>query len=366
MIASTLIVYKQMQYLQDSHLGFDQEQVLLIDIPDEEGTMAKMPALLDALRQQARFEQVALSGYNSLPGRDTDVDAFGLEKGGEMVAMPLNDISIDEHYLPLLRIPFVAGRNFKGPARQEEPYEFVVNEALVKKMGWGSAQAALGKGVNIGQSDGEYDGEIVGVVKDFHFHSFHKPIEPILMMCDAAEYPEKIMVRLPAGPISGSLTALQQQWQALIQEHPFAFSFLDASFAEQYRSEKRMVPVFTYFTGLTILIACLGLFGLVSFATQQRTKEVGIRKVMGAGPTSILYLLSREFILLVLLAVLLASPLVWYGLNRWLENFAYRIEVELPFFLWAALLALLVAALTTGYHALRGARTNPVKALRYE
>ena len=283
-----------------------------------------------------------------------------------MLAMPLNDISIDEHYLPLLGIPFVAGRNFKGPAREEEPYEFVVNEALVRKMGWGSAQAAIGKGVNIGPSDGEYDGEIVGVVKDFHFHSFHKPIEPLLMMCDAAEYPGKVMVRLPAGPLSVSLASIQQQWQALIQDHPFGFSFLDASFAEQYRSEKRMVPVFTYFTALTILIACLGLFGLVSFATQQRTKEVGIRKVMGAGPTSILYLLSREFMLLVLLAVLLAAPLAWYGLNQWLENFAYRIEVGWPVFLCAALLALLVAAFTTGYHAVSGARTNPVNALRYE
>ncbi len=365
MMGSTLAVYRQLRYLQTTHVGFEHQQIVVLNVPSEQAAVEKMPALRNALDQYSQFPQVALVGYNSLPGRDTDVDAFGLEKGGQMVTQPFSNINVDEYYLATLNIPLVAGRNFNPRAAAEGKQEFIVNETLVRKMGWDKPETAIGKGVNQGPPDGTYDGEIVGVVKDFHFRSLHKSIEPMVLLYGAGR-PEHLIIRLSTSQLPDHLRTIRREWQRLVPQHALSFSFLDDRLAEQYRHEQRLVPIFTYFTGLTIFVACLGLFGVVLFTTRQRTKEIGIRKVMGATEWRIVYLLSKEFIGLVTLAALLAIPLAWYAVHRWLEGFAYRTEIGLVLFLLAGLAALAIALLTVGYYARRAARTNPVRALRYE
>ncbi|GAB4043310.1 ABC transporter permease [Spirosoma jeollabukense] len=371
-IIGTLVVYKQLHYLQHKNLGFQREQVLVLDVPPAAASGA-ISTLKKALSELTYLRAVALSGSNSLPSQEMNLSAFNLEKDGKMLPLPQRSIDIDENYLAVLGIPLVAGRNFTTvKLSAEKPgeaiHDVMVNETLVKKMGWGPGpEAALGKSLSQGPTGEEtWRGSVVGVIKDFHFQSPHKPIEPMVLQNNAEQFPQKILVRLSAGQLPLQINLVESQWEKVVPNQAFDFTFLDATFEKQYRQERRLVTIFTYFSLLTIIVACLGLYGLSSFATAQRTKEVGVRKVMGANESGLIYLLSKEFLRLVGLAILLASPLAWFAMNRWLQEFAYQTSIGLGEFVMAGGVALLIAALTTGYHAIRLARRNPVRALRHE
>ncbi len=376
LIIGTLVVYAQLSYLQQKSLGFRKEQVLVVDVPADPAAMRTMPGLRAALANHTAFRGVALNGSMSLPSQEMNLAEFHVQEAGSghMQTRPRQYIDIDENYLPLLDIPVVAGRNFapRRPLRPGEDWysmkEVLVNEAMVREMGWGpDPRAALGKQVRQGAShDESMRGTVIGVVKDFHFHSLHTPIAPLVITNNAVFFPEKVLIRLSAGVTKAQVQLVEQEWKKRVPDHPFVFSFLDQTFDRQYRQERRLGPLFTYFSGLTIFVACLGLFGLVSFATRQRTKEVGIRKVLGAGEGGLVLLLSREFLLLVGVAILLASPLAWWAMHQWLQGFAYRTSITWWMFAGAGGVAVLVAALTTGYHAFRAARAHPVQSLRYE
>ncbi|GAB4038465.1 ABC transporter permease [Spirosoma gilvum] len=370
-IIGTLVVYKQLRYLQHKDLGFQGEQVLVVDIPQAAANGA-IP-LKKALSGLAYLRGVTLIGSNSLPSQEMNLSAFNLEKDGKMLPLPQRTINVDENYLTVLGIPLVAGRNFTTSTSSlqkngEAIHEVIVNEALVKKMAWGiEPEAAIGKDLSqgpIGQQT--WRGKVVGVVKDFHFQSPQKPIEPMVLQNTMGQFPEKMLVRLSVGQLPDQISLIESQWRKIVPNHAFDFAFLDATFDKQYQQERRLVTIFTYFSLLTILVACLGLYGLASLATSQRTKEIGIRKVMGAKEPGLIYLLSKELLLLVGLAILLASPLAWFAMNCWLQDFAYHISIGLGEFMLAGGVAFFIAALTTGYHAIRLARTNPVRALRYE
>lgn len=371
-IIGTLIVYKQLSYLQHKNLGFQREQVLVLDVPEEAAASGAISTFKKALSGLAYSHGVALSGANSLPGQEMNLSAFNLEKEGKMLPLPQRSIDIDESYLTVLGIPLVAGRNFITAPSAEKPgeaiHDVLVNEALVKKMGWGSRpEAALGKSLSQGPTGQEtWRGRVVGVIKDFHFQSPHKLIEPMVLQNNAGQFPQKVLVRLSAGQLPLQINLVESQWKKVVPNQGFDFTFLDATFEKQYQQERRLVVIFTYFSLLTIIVACLGLYGLSSIAIAQRTKEVGVRKVMGANESGLIYLLSKEFLLLVGLAVLLASPLAWLAMNRWLQDFAYHTSISLGEFVLAGAAAFTIAALTTGYHAIRLARMNPVRALRYE
>lgn len=372
-IIGTLIVYKQLRYLQHKNLGFQREQVLVLDIPGEAAASGAIATLKKALAGLSYLRGVALSGSNSLPSQEMNLSAFNLEKGGKMLPLPQSTIGIDENYLAVLGIPLVAGRNFATPNSSDENtgdviHEVIVNEALVKKMDWGPGpQAALGKSLSQGPAGAEtWRGNVVGVIKNFHFQSPHKLIEPMVLQNTAGQFPEKVLVRLSVGQVPQQLSLIENQWKKIVPNHAFDYAFLDATFEKQYQQEHRLVTIFTYVSLLTILVACLGLYGLSSFATAQRTKEIGLRKVMGANESSLIYLLSREFLLLVGLAVLLASPLAWFTMNHWLQDFAYHTSVGIGEFLLAGGVAAVIAGLTTGYHAIRLTRTNPIRTLKYE
>ncbi|GAB4029309.1 ABC transporter permease [Spirosoma jeollabukense] len=370
-IIGTLVVYKQLHYLQHKNLGFQGEQVLILDIPQEAANRGTISSLKKALSGLAYVRGVALIGSHSLPGQEMNLSAFNLEKDGKMLPLPQRSIGVDENYLTLLGIPLIAGRNFVdarmgSEQKGEVVHEVLVNEALVKKMGW-KVETAIGKEISQGPVGVEtWRGRVVGVVKNFHFQSPQQPIEPMVLQNNAWQGPEKVLVRLSTGLLPVQINLVGNQWKRVLPDHGFDFTFLDATFAQQYRQEQRLVTIFTYFSLLTIVVACLGLFGLSSLATAQRTKEVGVRKVMGAQSYSLIYLLSRQFLLLVGLSILLASPLAWFTMKRWLQDFAYHISIGPGEFVLAGGVAFLIATLTTSYHAIRLARTNPVRALRYE
>lgn len=370
-IIGTLVVYKQLHYLQHKNLGFQGEQVLILDIPQQAVNSGAIASLKEALAVLAYVRGVALIGSHSLPSQEMNLSAFNLEKDGKMLPLPQRSIGVDENYLTLLGIPLIAGRNFvdarmRGEETGQVVHEVLVNEALVTKMGW-KAEAAIGKSISQGPLGAEtWRGRVVGVVKNFHFQSPQQPIEPMVLQNNAGQGPEKVLVGLSTGALADQLNLVENQWKRILPDHAFEVTFLDATFAQQYWQEQRLVTIFSYFSLLTIVVACLGLFGLSSFATAQRTKEVGVRKVMGAQSYSLVYLLSRQFLLLVGLAILLASPLAWFAMKRWLQDFAYHISIGPGEFVLARGAAFLIASLTTSYHAIRLARTNPVRALRYE
>ncbi len=371
-IIGTLVVYKQLHYLQQKNLGFQGGQVLVLAIPQEVANTGAIVSLQKALSGLAYVQRVVLIGTHSLPGQEMNLSAFNLERDGKMLPLPQRSIDVDENYLTVLGIPLLAGRNFVNEALVssdkdgEVVHEVLVNEALVRKMGW-NVEAAIGKGISQGPVGAEtWRGRVVGVIKNFHFQSPQQPIEPMVLQNNAWQGPEKVLVRLSTGALRDQLDLVETQWKRILPDHAFEVTFLDATFAQQYRPEQRLVTIFTYFSLLTIVVACLGLFGLSSFATAQRTKEIGVRKVMGAGSYSLIYLLSRQFMVLVGLSILLASPLAWFTMQRWLQDFAYHISIGPREFMLAGGAAFLIASLTTSYHAIRLARTNPVRALRYE
>jgi putative ABC transport system permease protein len=364
LLSSTLLVYQQMRYVQRFDLGFRKEQVLVVDVTGGEAAGDVAGVLKEKLLAIPGVRRVATGGGGSQPGTDVSKDAFYLEGQEQEETQVAGNLMVDEGYLDLLGIRLLAGRNFRANSPADTRGAFIVNEAMVKRMGWGGTpQQALGRKIRSPYYGRE--GVVVGVVKDFHLASLHNRPEPLILMHEP-NHPAKVFLALRGGDIGSTLDRIGAVWKELLPGQVFTHTFLDAAFEGQYRQEKRLLGVFTGFTGLTLLIACLGLFGLVAFAASERTKEIGIRKVMGATKPEILYLMARPFLGLVALALLLAGPLAWYVVGRWLAGFAYRIDITPVVFAGSGLLVVGIAALTVGYHALRATRIEPANALRYE
>ena len=256
-------------------------------------------------------------------------------------------------------LQLVEGRTFSGDHDGGDRDSFLVNETAVKKLGW---TTAVGRRL---EQVGDTTGVIVGVIKDFHFASLHEPIEPIVLRLGQNEY-RYLSARVRSDRIPETLAFLRSVWKKVLPGRPFEASFLDQDFDRLYRGEMRLGKILMVFAGLAMFVACLGLFGLAAFAAERRTKEIGIRKVLGASSTSLVALLNREFVRCVIVANLVAWPVAAYVMNRWLKNFAYRASLAPPIFLGAAALTLVIALLTVSGQALRAARSNPADTLRYE
>ncbi|MBC7920370.1 MAG: ABC transporter permease, partial [Ferruginibacter sp.] len=331
LMVGTLVVYWQMDYLRTKNLGFSKEQTLVVGIPGDELVRQKMPALKNQLLQNSRVRKVSIG---PAPAGFYGKASFVKERNGQKTDQFVNFNTIDEDYLDLLRVNVVAGRNFSAAIPTDRTNAVIVNEAFVKWMGWKQA---------VGQKFSNEPGitqQVIGVVSDFHYTSLHNRIEPILLYYNT-DNPVNLLVSIRPD----DLEVVRSAWETLIPNRPFEYSFLDAAFDGQYQREEKMRILFTWFSALTILIAGLGLFGLTSFATVQRTKEIGVRKVLGASATSLFFLLSKDFVRLVLLANLIAWPLAWFGANHWLRDFAYRINLDWWIFLAAAGLLIFVALL---------------------
>jgi putative ABC transport system permease protein len=403
LLASTAVAFQQLGFLRDANLGFDKEHTLVLPADaltpgiDWIGRGEAPPDRYAPLRAELeRLPQVrAVTASTVKPGAGEGMgrylfEAEGRDPGGESDRMHLD--LVGHGFFEQFGLRMVAGRSFHpdrpGDRGRIEIAEFgqfrlrhhrdrgvVLNEAAARHLGW-TPEEALGKTLRfyIVETNVVFQdlrGPVVGVVEDFHAASLHERIEPhAYQLAESPDgspmYLQHVLVKLEPGDAREALAAVEGAWHRAVPDQPFEATFLDAELDALYRAEIRQGRVIAAFATLAVLIACLGLFGLAAYATERRRKELGIRKILGARPDQLVALVAREFVVLVAVAVVLATPLAWLVMERWLEGFAYRIELGPGLFLAAGLLALAVALLTVSGQALRAATTDPVKALRSE
>ena len=357
MIIGTLVVALQMDFFQNRNLGFNKEAVISFDIPD----MSKTETLRHQLMSNSGVRTISFS--SAAPVFNNQFGPFASPELG----VTKDDVTelkfIDEHYIDMFDLKMLAGEKVKRNNKNEKDsvFDVVVNESLIHKLGIQDPQLALGKHVTLG----DWKGTITGVVQDFQSESKHKKIRPCVLTYLPTEF-FMASVRLQSSNLKNTLSEIEKGWSALFPDRLFNYEFLDEHIAKWYRQEQKEYAAFKLFAGIAILIGCLGLYGLVAFAAAQRTKEVGIRKVLGASLTDILYLFSKEFILLITLAFFIAAPVGYFVMHNWLENFAYQISIGGRIYIIAILSSFFIAACTIAYQSFKTALANPVKSLRTE
>ena len=360
LIASTLLVYQQIRYIQSRDLGYDREHVLIVQNTYTLGDRAT--AFKQDVSRLAGVEHLTLAEALPTDNYGNWTSLFEDRGLDQKRAIHSQRWSVDEDYLSTLDIRLIAGRNFSREMLTDSS-AIVINEAAAKKL---SYKNPLGKDVyaptdNLLKNIATY--HIIGVVKDFNFRSLRENVTPLVFQL--GNDPSALTVRLRAGTnVAAVLAEVREKWKAFSPNEEFAYSFMDQDFEGLYRVEQRIGRLFISFSSLAILIACLGLFGLATYAAEQRTKEIGIRKVLGAGVSTIVGMLSGQFMRLVLLSVVIATPVVWLVMRKWLEGFAYRIDISIWVFAVAGLIALLIAMLTVSVQTYRAASANPMNSLR--
>lgn len=275
------------------------------------------------------------------------------------------ELLVDADYIPTMDMKMAAGRNFSAAGQADKYTAAIVNETLAKELGWNNP---IGKRLQFKFGQGEIgERTVIGVVKDFHTYSLQHKVEAmVLMMPPVASMEDNLYVKINTAKTPEALAFIEETYTQFDKSNPVEFHFLDQNFARQYEAEAKQKKLSLTFTILAIFIACLGLFGLAAFTAQQRVKEIGIRKVLGATVTSIAVMLSKDFVKLVLIAICIATPIAWYAMNKWLEGFAYRVNVEAWVFVLAAVVAMAIAIITVSIQAIKAAMANPVKSLKTE
>lgn len=357
LIAGTAVVFNQLNYIKERPLGFKTDHI--IKVPLNRTLLLGFDSFKNELRQNPNILNVTAS--QAVP-YDEDLKTSGLEwEGKDPGLVPLVRYSItDVDYLETFEMEILDGRSFKKeyPADRNN---YIINEEAAKYMGMESPVGQQLKfwGVR---------GTIIGVVKNFHHVSLHREILPHIISINTGNFRwlKYIFIKVTAGNIPDTLNYIGKVSQKYAPDYPFEYSFIDRGVDNLYQSEQKLGKIFGYFAFIAILISCLGIFGLASFTAERRTKEIGIRKTLGASVSSIVVLLSKDFSRWVLLANIIAWPLGWYAMHKWLENFAYRIDLSLVLFLFAGVLSFITAALPIGFHSIKAATTNPVNTLRYE
>lgn len=358
MIIATLITWQQLSFLNQRELGYSKDQVVTIGYYNAVAgryqtfyhELTKHPAIVNAARSSIIPTQRLL-----------DYQGTSVKQGDSLVAteIVMKDVRIDHEFFDTYKIPMLSGRNFSKEIKSDDSLAYIINETAAAMVGWSPEQA-------IGQvlRNGEITGSVIGVVSDFHFESLHEPIVPVVFI--GRQQFNTISVQISPTDMKEALAHMEEVWKAFLPGIPFSYDFLSDSYRNLYQSEQRQNQLFILFATLAIFIASMGLFGLATFNTLQRSKEVSIRKVLGAPVTSILQLLTREILILVLIANIIAWPVASYFMNKWLEGFAYHIEMNVATYLLAGLFALIVTVITIGSQTIRTALTNPATVLRNE
>jgi putative ABC transport system permease protein len=358
LIICTLVVLSQLKYMRSQNPGFNKENIVVID---GEGTDPKEPYPI-LKRELAQYPEILGTASAELSmGEGMGWSRSGFKYKGK--DKDVYEYFIDTNYLELMGIKLLAGRNFDSHFADDTVKSVIINEAMMKDFGW-TLDNAVGQ-----QLTGYMESlspVVIGVVKDINFRSFAEKIEPQMFHQFKSYKPWKYFVRMSAGDPSKSLATIEKVWRKIMPEYPLKYSFLDEDLRRFYEGEERWGKIVGWAGGISIFLACLGLLGLAALAAVNRTKEVGIRKVLGASVTGIVGLLSKDFLKLVVIALLIASPLAWYFMHRWLEGFAYRINIGWSVFLITAIGAMLVALVTVGVQAVKAAVANPVTSLRTE
>ncbi len=359
LIVATIVVYEQMKFIRETKLGYDKEHILIIPNSGLLGHQEKV--FRDQLRSEPGVVSVTVSGYKPA-GPSYMNNAMAYPAGKEDQVTKTLEYNIDENYLPTLGMSLAAGRNF-SPTLASDSSAMIINESAARTFGFGND--VIGKQiVRVNGSRGKnYAYTVIGVVKDFHFKSLHEAITPLLMVLN----PEQgLIVRVAGNNTPALLSSLQKKWDAFNTGEPFSFSFLDDLYNKTYVAEQKTGTILNIFSLLTILVACMGLFGLATHSAEQRAREIGIRKVLGASTVQVTRLLSADFLKLVLIGALIAFPVSWWAMHSWLNDFAYRIDFSPWFFAVAAVAAVVLALVTVSVKAIGAALRNPVKTLRSE
>ncbi len=362
MLIGTGIIYDQMNYLRNKDLGFDKEHIMTFSLQGRQ-SREKYPVLKANLLQSPKITSIGTS--SSTPGNGFSKNIMNVESNnGSMEQYGVDLYGVDFDFFPTLGAEFADGRNFSYDYSTDTTNAVLINEAMAERFGW---EEPIGKKFQFGTNDTLPIQLVVGVVKDFHQQSLYEPIAPLLFYPQANNRNVHLKIN-PQNPqdLSATIALVEQEWGKVFPSIPFEFDFVDASFMELYKADQVRASIFTLFSVLMILIACLGLLGLASFTAEQRTKEIGIRKVMGAQTTDIIYMLTRNFVLLVAVATLPAFIASWYFMTKWLDTFAYHANMNYILYGLAFFMVIMITVLTTGYHALRAAHNSPVDALKWE
>ena len=361
LIIGTLTMYKQFNFMKNQYLGFEKEQKLILPLRGGINIQENFRSVKDRLSKHSSVTGVTVS--STVPGRG--VSNFGVDLVGEEddKSQSMFHMYFDDDFIPEYGIEIVAGRAFQKEMKTDLMGAFLINEAAVKAFGWTNPEEALGKRLLTGH--GGRTNPIIGVTKNFHYRGLQSEVEPLVMEFLPWTF-RYITLSINITDLNDTLAFVRSQWKALWPGYPFEHFFLDTDFDSQYRADEQIGNIFGIFTFLGLFIACLGLLGLASFTAETRTKEIGIRKVLGAPVGSIVFMLSRQFTKWVLLANGIAWPAAYFFMDRWLKNFAFRIDMGVWIFVLSGVLVLLVALLTVSYQSIKAAVANPVDSLRYE
>jgi putative ABC transport system permease protein len=358
LIIATIIAYQQLHYMQNKRLGYEKEQVLFL--PDARLLGKDQTSFEQQLLQDSRVVSATIS--RSVPGGQImdGTEIYPKNENGNGAEIHANIYHVDYDYLRTLGITVLKGRNFSKDFATDSSSGIVINEAAVRELGW-TNDNAIGKSI---VRSGQKTLTVVGVVADFNYASVKQKIAPLMMML-GGNY-GGLLIKIKSGDVKGFLSDLKKQWVSFNPPGPLGYNFLDDKFASLYASEQRTQKIFSAFALLAIIIACMGLFGLATYTAEQRTKEIGIRKVLGASAGGIMQLLSKDFLLLVLISFMISIPVSWWAMNKWLQDFAYRVEIGWWVFAAAGVLLFFIALLTISFQAIKAAIANPVKSLRTE
>lgn len=364
LIIYTVIIMQQMHYMQTKNLGYDKDHIVVLPIGGK--MLNNFENLKNAFQQVPAVESVTAS-YETPEFVEwgDGINAYD-EKGKHEVS--LNAMPVDLDFIKTMKMQLAAGRDFQQSdfammdtnnnyANYHVPY--IINETLAKKIGW-SPQQSINKTI-----EKAVKGPVVGVVKDFNFSSLHDPIGPLVIFL-GRDFSRDFMLRISGGNIQQALANIEAVWRDRVPDRPFNYHFLDDDYNRLYLAEQRTAQLFSVAAGLAIILACLGLFGLAAFTTLQRTKEIGIRRILGATLGNITLLISKNFLQLVGIAILIAIPVAWWAANHWLQSFAFRVPVQVYIFVITAFITVFIALCTVGYHSMKAALSNPVKSLRTE
>jgi putative ABC transport system permease protein len=361
LIVTTIVILQQLSFIRSKDIGYNKSNVVVLPVDDK--TQPQVDALKKEIHKFAGVESVASA--NNEPVDVNWGDAITTKDGKSLT---VNALPMDEDFIKTMRLKIVAGSDFDHTDvlqidttnnYKNFRYSFMLNESAVRALGW-TPEQAIGKEISKNAP-----GRIKAVVKDFNFKSFHDPIGPLLIFLD--HYQTKaIFVKMTGNNTASVIPAIEKLWKERVPYHPFEYKFLDDDYDALYKTEQRTAGVFTTFSMLAILLACLGLFAVTAYAVMQRTKEIGIRKVLGASISGIIVLISKDFLILIIVATVIASPIAWFVSHKWLQDFAYRISIHWWIFIAAGVASLLVAGVTVSIQALKAALANPVKSLRSE
>jgi len=362
LIISTLSIQKQLYFIQHKKLGYDREHVLVLPMND------KMLANIDVIKEEFKSNPEVISVSRCVRSPVEGGGGYNMRSATMPEDQQINVTAnpIDEDFIQTVSLQIIAGSDLTSQDvkdatfdRDKNVYHFILNESAVKQLGW-SPQEAVNKKMYMGSRAGF----VRGVVKDFHFETLRDPIKPFVLFNEVRG--RELLVKLTGQHLQQTISFLESKWKNLVPDRPFEYRFLDDDYNKLYNAEIRLGKIMDLFSGIAILLACLGLFGLSSYAAQQRIKEIGIRKVLGASARTIAIALSKDFVGLAIVAIAIALPIAWWATNKWLQDFSYRTDINWSIYVAAGLVTILLSVITVAFQAIKAAMANPVKSLRTE